>query len=251
MSRPISQRADDLLRTAHRSGRRAGRLARALQHRLQPLPGLSGPTARRRKAPRFPTSASAAGSGGWRSPPDSSSARGGISTIRSSFCYARRRGPDLSQAQPGVLGAVSIPSRPLAAGRLDSLGTGRLRHLRRHDLSQGLERLSGSDRPGRGVGGLARLRRSRFGPPALAASAMSARSRGRFRPRSRWTSASRSSSPTSVARPARPSRCSGRGSRTGSPARAASATAGMARPCVPVDEPALLIASITLHHSEV
>ena len=34
---------------------------------------------------------------------------------------------------------------------------------------------------------------------------------------------------------------------TGSPARAASATAGTASPCVPVDEPSLLIAPITLH----
>ena len=50
----------------------------------------------------------------------------------------------------------------------------------------------GSDRPGRGLGGLARLRRSRFGPPALAAWATSVRSRARFRRRSRWISASRS-----------------------------------------------------------
>ena len=58
------------------------------------------------------------------------------------FCSPDGDRPDLSQAQPRVLGAVSIPPRPIAAGRRDAVGTGRLRHLRRHDLSQGLERLS-------------------------------------------------------------------------------------------------------------
>ena len=122
---------------------------------------------------------------------------------------------------------------PSAAGRVDAMGTGRLRDLRRHDLSQGLGRLSGSDRPGRGLGRLARLRRSRFGPPALAVRPRRpalGRDSGQGRDGSRHPGRF---SPTSVVRPARRSPCWARGSATGSPARAASATAVMASRCVP------------------
>ena len=97
---------------------------------------------------------------------------------------ARRRDPDLSQAQPRLLGTVPIPSRPIAAGRLHALGTRRFRDLRRHDLSQGLERLSRSDRPGGRLGGLARTSPIATPGAGTGCSATSARSRRRSRRRS-------------------------------------------------------------------
>ena len=112
----------------------------------------------------------------------------------------------------------------------DALGPDRVRGLRRHDLPEGLARLPRPDRPGGRRRGLARLRRPRDRAGSTGCSATSGRSRGRSPAGSRATWASRSSSPTSAARPGRRSRCSAPTSPTGSPARAASATAGTAPP---------------------
>ncbi len=150
-----------------------------------------GRTVRRRKAPRFRISASAAGSGGWDRR-GFRRARGAASLRFARLLLARRRRPHLSQAQPGVLGTFSIPPREGAAGRVDALGPGRLRHLRRHDLSQGLELTIGiaSTWPWcRPPGPTSRIEIRAAGTGCLATSA---RSPARFRRRSRWISASRS-----------------------------------------------------------
>ena len=239
-------RADDLLRSAYEAGRGARGPARAVQHRIQPLSGLRALQRDAGGPHDLPPSPA--------QPPVADGDRGRIRrTIAAAslrfpgFLHARRRRPDLSQAQPGLLGAVSVPPRPIAAGRLDPLGPGRLRDLRRHDLSQGLERLSrrGSIWPSfRRPGPTSPIAIPGAG---IGCSATSARSRRRSRPRSPRIWASRSSSPTSVARPAPRSRSWAPRSRTGSPARAVSATVGTASRCIAGKEPALLIAPITLH----
>ena len=114
--------------------------------------------------------------------------------------HARRAGPRLPQAPPGLLGALAVPARPHSPGRGDALGTGRLRDLRRHDLPQGLARLSRPDRPG--DRSRPRGPTSPIGRPggSTGCSATSVRSRARSRAGSRRTWASRWSSPTSAAR---------------------------------------------------
>ncbi len=84
------------------------------------------------------------------------------------FCTPGWRDAHLSQAQPGVLGTISVPSRTCSSGSFHVLWADRLRNLRRHDLPQGLGRLPRADRPGRSRGRMARLRQSPYGPTALA-----------------------------------------------------------------------------------
>ena len=69
--------------------------------------------------------------------------------------YARWRDAHLSQAESGLLGTLSVPSRTCATGGLHALRAGRLRNLRRYDLPPGLGRLPRSDRSRRGLGSLA------------------------------------------------------------------------------------------------
>ena len=132
MSPPICSGPTSLLRSAHDSG-----VELAVFPSFSTLATASAPTlvltARRRKAPRFRISASAASSGRWGSRRDSSSARGGISTIRS-LLLARRRSAHLPQAQSRLLGTFSISPWAGAAGRVDAVGPDGLGHLCRHDL---------------------------------------------------------------------------------------------------------------------
>ena len=207
----------------------------------------SGPTARRRTAPRSRTSASAAGSGAWRSPRGSSSATAGISTIRSPSAtpdgdvhvYRKRNLVfwERFRFHPGRSPlVVSTPWGRVGFAICADMIYRKVWNDYRDRIDLAVVSAAWPDFADRDSG----RRHWLLGPrrPALGGDP----GEGRHR-----TWASRSSSPTSAARPARRSPSWAPGSATGSPARAASATAGTARRCVPAEEPSLLIAPITLH----
>ena len=142
------QRADELLRGGARRRGRAGGLARAVQHRLQPLPRLrTVQRDRGRPDPLLPAAAKPAVEDGDRR--RVRRARGGRHLYDSlAFCspdgdvqiYRKRNLVfwERFRFRPG----------PVAPGRRDAVRADRLRRLRRHDLPAGLGRLPRPDRPG-------------------------------------------------------------------------------------------------------